>query len=202
MPVMKQEKIRLHGKVYIRKVKWERRRECFTIEYPHYISEAIDETTASGDTIKEAKDAWDKGIKDFNKATTSKRKIICYNYEGDETLEKGNAQRKADNIFGEEPPTEMNYQVSVKICFWVGYELQLGDEKKYVDIHGENKWVQSYNGEDIIIPWTKERESFFRKLTAQLARTSRRAKRFFTQKRKTLLGMIDTKSKLLGFSGA
>ena len=203
MPIMSKEQIWLHGEKFYRIVKWSKRSEEFLISLPDYVSKSIGQTRVIADTMREVVKKFDTAIEKYDKAATSKKKIICYEYSGSIRLEKGNPRRKADNIFNEDHPNEMVYDVEFKFTFWVGHELKIGEEKQYIDIHGERKSVNGFGDDsERVISWTIKREKFFRRLVANLAKTHRRATRFFEQDQKTILALIQDKTARIGFDGA
>jgi len=202
MPLVKTETIELHGEDYLRKIKWNGRREYFFSSLPKYIADVLDNPSVSGSTLKEVRERWDAEINKYDKLKKTERKVIVFEYEGDVDIEKGEPDPPEDKdgpCYGQ----AMEMEVRIELKYWVGFEVATPSEKTYRDIHGHGKSVDQarYNNSTHVIEWSEEREAFFANLIRRLKESHEEADKFFSKKPKTIIQAIDSHAKLLAFGG-
>ena len=202
MPLVKTETIDLHGGDFLRKIKWDGRREYFYSSLPKYVADVLENQSVRGHTLKEVRTRWDAEIEKYDKLKKTERKVIVFEYEGDVDIEKGEPDPPDDedgHCWGQ----DMRMEVKIELSYWVGFEVATPSEKTYRDIHGHGKSVDQgrYNNNTRVIEWTHEREAFFAGMIDSLKVAHDKAEKFFNTKPKSLLDRIDSGTKLLTMGG-
>lgn len=175
---VKTEKFVILGKDYRAQIIFDSEREVFRIKFPKYVKDVVTWEDASGKTLAEAREEWDRIIKEYGERVATRRKVILFTTKAE--------VRRQDPDPGEDRGgsrwnvKEFDYEGILKIRFFVGYETTKGDEKEYKDElgHRPDQHFTYYGrniGDDVkVIDWTQEREDFFRSLIDTIERAKER----------------------------
>lgn len=160
MAIISTEEIYFLGKRFRRQVRV-LRDGLFRIKYPDFIAEVTGQSEVCEETIDSALAKFGKTLELFEKANTSKRKIIIYEIQDKISFSKGIAIGVAASIFNEirvkMPDGKDHYKYES-----VGYEDNLPHGLRL------NARLKPYPGDQLkaqkYMEWTPERHAFFIKI--------------------------------------
>ncbi|KKL57554.1 hypothetical protein LCGC14_2234230 [marine sediment metagenome] len=172
-------------------VKLSARDGTFSIELPEKIGKTLGKEFVTGKTLESVETAFSKSLKEYKKLLTKRKKVIWYEFKKVCNIrdEKGGCVLTRQEIsFCEGTAVQLNYDIM--------YEHDVAGDKTLLWKNGN--WTgKSIRDNPTYMDWTEDREQFFKDTKQFLEMLILRADKFFSSDKKTLLKMIDSKTRLL-----
>jgi hypothetical protein len=174
---------------FIRVVKYDTRRQKFTIDLPEWIKDEIGQSSVMSDTQGGAEQEYNRVCQEYENTIRYSRKVIAYT-----VLMSGSVMENLECIKKWE---DFDFLKKETMALGIGYiildEIKIGGTATYKDMHGD-RYIPDDRSK--IIPWSQSAEEFFSQTQKGLQALMLKIEEFFSDETK-VLKKIQTTQNLL-----
>jgi hypothetical protein len=199
MAIVKTQKKQLWGKEFIQKVKCSAAGQ-FSCDLPGVVADALDQKEVIGTSLVDVEKLFDKKIAEYNNSEKQEDKFIILNQSLNAWITAGDVGHDAedqDEILFKESFHSGRHGVNINYNFDIVQRTICNGHTTYKSLRN-NDYINTYQIEDNLLPWTQEREEFFISIETALKNILLKLHEFEKTPILEMAQKIDSGVKLLG----